>query len=57
MATSIFAEINKVEAFWEGHKIFSLLVLALHNNVKTKKEISSNCVVFSEYMTFKVQEN
>ena len=41
----------KVQIFWEGHKI-STLLLSYVVPVKSKVEISQNFVAFSEYMNF-----
>ena len=41
----------KVHIFWEGHKIFTLL-LSYVVPVKSKVKISKNFVAFSEYMNF-----
>ena len=48
--------LRKVHIFWEGHKILqiSTLLLSYVVPVKSKVEISQNCVAFSEYMNFNV---
>ena len=45
----------KVHIFWEGHKIFTLL-LSYVVPVKSKVKISQNFVAFSEYMNFTIAD-
>ena len=45
----------KAHIFWEGHKIFTLL-LSYVVPVKSKVKISQNFVAFSEYMNFTIAD-
>ena len=46
----------KVQIFWEGHKIFTLILFYVVH-VKSKVKIAQNCVAFSEDMTFESSNN